>query len=109
MRPSTQEVKYDQFLAVMLTALGVMLAAVTLFVGLIPVFGYQFLRDEARKTATDVTKETVSDTMRRRRDRAQATGLSEGQAEEVPSSGLPASKRRTGAKLATSDKGLEKD
>ena len=101
--------KYDQFLAVMLTALGVMLAAITLFVGLVAIFGYQFLRDEAIKKAADVAHKEVNETMRETRDRAQATGMSEAQAEEIPLSGSSASEGKTGTTLATSDKGIERE
>jgi hypothetical protein len=65
-RPHVQSMQYDQFLAVMLTALGVVLAGLALVVGIVAILGYQKISDiaaeEAQKAAQSYLREYLGGT-----------------------------------------------
>lgn len=93
----------DAVIEIMLAILGAMLgvlallsAAFAAIVGVVGVFGYQTIRDEAKRRAEEVATKVATDTATRIAEETlakmwaqiQAAGMSEGQAE--PSSTLPA-------------------
>lgn len=110
----------DAVIEIMIALLGVMVMVLTLvagllsvFVAIVGIFGFGTIREEARKaaeniagsTATKVAQDRATKMMIEISERAQASGLSESQAEEAAPS---APKKKTGRKKATSDKGLDK-
>ena len=107
---------HDAVIEIMIALLGIMVALLTLvaalitvFVAIIGIFGYasikQEMRNAAEKEAEKVAAGIAERTMREYGERAQAFGLSVSQEEIAPS--VP-TKRETGKKKATSDKGLKK-
>ena len=61
LKPST-EIEYKDLIVILLTAIAVLLAAVTLFVGVIAIFGYSTIRDQASRLAVATAKKTATDT-----------------------------------------------
>jgi hypothetical protein len=107
---------HDAVIEIMIALLGVMVMVLTLVVvvitvgvAIIGVFGYSAIKEEMRKSAEKeaytIATGIAERTMREYSERAQASGLSESQAEVAPA--VP-TKRETGKKKATSDKGLNR-
>lgn len=114
----------DAVIEIMIALLGCMIAVLTLIAGLfaaivalLGVYGFQTIRDEATKnagiiagkTATEVAGEIAAKIMDEIRERAQATGLTESQAEGTIEQAAAAPPVRSGRKIATTDEALKKN
>jgi hypothetical protein len=114
----------DAVIEIMIALLGIMIAVLTLIAGLfaaivalLGVYGFQTIRDEAtknvgviaKKTATKVASEIAAKTMDEIRERAQATGLTESQAEGTGELAAAAPPTRSGRTKATTDEALKKN
>lgn len=55
----TNGLEYKDFLSILLTALGVMIAVLTLFLAVIAIWGFSALRDEARRIALEEARRTA--------------------------------------------------
>lgn len=81
-----QGFEYKDLIAIILTALAVVLAAVTLFVALIAIWGYNAIREAAQIAARDAAKDIARVVAR---DVAQAVATREAQGALALSSELP--------------------
>lgn len=61
----TQAIEYKDFISIVLTALAVIIAALTVFVAVAAIWGFTALREEARATAERVATSTASGTAER--------------------------------------------
>jgi ABC-type bacteriocin/lantibiotic exporter with double-glycine peptidase domain len=114
---------HDAVIEIMIALLGIMVAVLTLIAGLLSVgiavlgiFGYNALKDELKKKASADARKTAKtialEVMEQIRERAQASGMSDSQAEELSSSIKEAKPFDTGAPKAvkaTSDTGLRRE
>ncbi|MFZ2287776.1 MAG: hypothetical protein WAV93_12385 [Bacteroidales bacterium] len=64
LQPAPADWKYQDLVTILLTAVAVILAAVTLFIAILAIWGYTALKDaaekEARKVATDVAQSVAA-------------------------------------------------
>jgi hypothetical protein len=100
----------------MIALLGLAIAVLTLISGLfaavvaiIGVFGFQTIRDEAKKRSEIVASAIAGRIMDDMREQAQATGMTESQVELGRAGQAATRKRKTGRTKATTDKSLNKD
>lgn len=119
---------HDVIIEILIALLGLMIAVLTLIAGLVSVivaiigvFGFQTIRDEAKKKASEIATNIATITANRiaqeiadenstyMRDRGQASGLSESEAEEMVEKSSVTLKRRSGRIKATTDKSLQKN
>jgi len=123
LKAHASDLGHDAVIEIMIALLGVMVAVLTLIAGLLSVgiavlafFGYQALKDELKKKASADARKTAKaialEVMEQIRERAQAAGMSDSQAEELSSSIKEANSVGPGtpkAVKATSDTGLRRE
>jgi len=68
--PLHEKLNYEAFLTLMLTALGVMVALFTIFVGLAAIWGYAGFRDVVRDMAKKEVADAVTETLKKYPDSA---------------------------------------
>jgi hypothetical protein len=61
----TQALEYKDLISIVLTALAVMIATLTVFVAVAAIWGFTALREEARSAAENVAREAASETAKR--------------------------------------------
>ncbi len=54
---SSPSLEYKDFVSILLTAIGVMIAVLTIFLAVVALWGYAQLKEEARRVADDVARE----------------------------------------------------
>ena len=72
-----QAIEYKDFVAILLTSLGVMIAIATILIAALAIWGFEALKEEARKTA----RETVS--IQSTRNAADSSSLSNNEAFDI--------------------------
>jgi len=109
---------HDAVIEIMIALLGVMIAVLTLLSALITIFfavlgfwGYQTIRDDAKKMAAaaarEVAESVAAKVMADISEKAQASGMSEGQAEDMRATTPRHQPSGSRKRKATTDKGLK--